>query len=468
VTENRGQSGEQAGRSPGGDGPLWVTLDLLALLNDNREFETAAMAFCNELAFHFRCTRVSLGWIQDDGVSVAATSHANKIEQRMEAVRDLERVLLEAADQDEELRWPEPEGSRSVTREHEGYCRKYGAAALLTVPLRLDGEVRAVVALQRESRAFAEVEVEALRLIGDLAARRLDDLRRHGRGWWRARSVKAQDWLAAFLGARHTWWKFGAIVGSALLLFLCFYPWPFRINGDFILKTEALINLPAPFDGFIEKVEVIPGDPVQQGKTLVTLDTRDLRLQEAEAVANMQRFRSEGQVAMGQSSVSEMHVAGARAAQVEAELKQLRHQLQRAALSSPFDGIVVEGALLEQIGAPVKKGDVLMKVTRIEDLYIQAMIPEADIEEIREGAAAEVAFASRPEFKFSVVVERIEPAAIPRDKQNVFYVRCRLDKTADWWRPGMTGVVKVSAGRRPPLYLMTRRLIDFIRLKFWL
>jgi hypothetical protein len=129
----------------------------------------------------------------------------------------------------------------------------------------------------------------------------------------------------------------------------------------------------------------------------------------------------------------------------------------------------VEGALLEQLGAPVRKGDVLMKVTRLEDLYVQVKVSEKDIDEIDPDATGQFAFASRPEEKFNLRVARVEPAAIPEDKDNVFQVRCLIgEDVEEWWRPGMTGVAKIDAGHRPPIYLMTHRLIDFLRLKLWL
>jgi len=110
-----------------------------------------------------------------------------------------------------------------------------------------------------------------------------------------------------------------------------------------------------------------------------------------------------------------------------------------------------------------------MKVPRLADLYVQVRISEKDIDEIRADAVGQFAFASRPEEKFDLGVDRIEPAAIPEDKDNVFQIRCQItDEVLEWWRPGMTGVAKIDAGHRPPIYLMTHRLIDFLRMKLWL
>ncbi|MEM9444854.1 MAG: efflux RND transporter periplasmic adaptor subunit [Verrucomicrobiota bacterium] len=451
------------------EGPLWITLDLISLLNQSSRYDHAALSLCNELVFHFRCTRVSIGRLQDDEMRLKATSHSNKIEKRTEIAQELERVMLEASDQDENVVWPTKDNELTITREHQNFHQKFGATNMLSMPLRINSQVIGTLTLQRENAQFKETEVEALRLICDLVTPRLEELHKYARGWWFLGENKTRSWLATVLGPEHTWWKFGGLLVTIVLLFLCLYPWPYKVSGEFILKTDALINLPAPFQGYIKEVHVIPGKEVKKEEPLIALDTRELKLQESEVMATMQRYRSEAQVALGQSSLGDMHIATAKAAQSESELKQTRYKLSRSKIVSPFDGVIVEGALTEQIGAPVEKGDVLMKIARLEDLYTQAMIPEEDIQEVLVKADGAIAFKSRPEIKYPITVRLIEPSAVARDKKNVFYVRCSIECPPDeWWRPGMTGIVKINAGTKPPLYMMTHRLIDFLRLKLWL
>ena len=114
------------------------------------------------------------------------------------------------------------------------------------------------------------------------------------------------------------------------------------------------------------------------------------------------------------------------------------------------------------------EGDVLLKVARLEDLYLAIEVPERDIQYVREGAAGNAAFASIPGQRFAFVVERIEPAARTSDSGSHFNVRCRFTESpADWWRPGMTGIAKVDAGSRSLLWLSTHRTVDFLRMWWW-
>ena len=55
-----------------------------------------------------------------------------------------------------------------------------------------------------------------------------------------------------------------------------------------------------------------------------------------------------------------------------------------------------------------------------------------------------------------------------RKDGNVFLVRLKLDRTAEsWWRPGMTGLCKLSVEKRSLLWILTHRTVDFLRLKLW-
>ncbi|RLF30892.1 MAG: hypothetical protein DRM98_06255 [Thermoplasmata archaeon] len=235
-----------------------------------------------------------------------------------------------------------------------------------------------------------------------------------------------------------------------------------------MLKTDDLAYLPAPFDGYIDKVNVEVGDKVDSGKVLLTLDTRELLLEESKAIANENRYSREAEKARAQNALADMKIARAMADQAKARLALVRYYLSHAELKAPFEGIVVEGDLKELLGAPVKKGDVLFKVARIEKMYAELDVDERDVHEIAAGQDGEIAFVSRPSLKFPIKVERVDPVAVTKEKGNVFATRCFFTgDVADWWRPGMSGVAKIDVGKRNILWILTHRTVDFLRILFW-
>jgi hypothetical protein len=129
--------------------------------------------------------------------------------------------------------------------------------------------------------------------------------------------------------------------------------------------------------------------------------------------------------------------------------------------------VVVEGDLRERIAAPVKQGDALYKVARLDSLYAEAEVPERDVKEILGKARGEIAFVARPRLKYPVTIETIEPAAMTKKDGNVFLIRLKLERAEDWWRPGMTGLCKLSVEKRSLFWILTHRTVDFLRMKLW-
>jgi len=243
---------------------------------------------------------------------------------------------------------------------------------------------------------------------------------------------------------------------------------PFRVEAPFILQTDEVMHVVSPFDGYIEDVFVRLGDDVAAGGPLLALDTRDLLLEETSAMADEQRYQREEEKARAEEALAEMRIASALVEQARARLAMVRHHLSQAQLNSPLDGVVVQGDLLERVGSPVAKGEPMFRVVSLGEVYIRATVDESDVHEVTQGASGQIAFASQPGKKFPVVVERVDPSAQPGQDGNMFLMKCAFAGTPpDWWRPGMSGVCKVNAGKRSLLWIFTHKTVDFLRLKLW-
>ncbi|MBW6487092.1 MAG: efflux RND transporter periplasmic adaptor subunit [Syntrophobacterales bacterium] len=443
-------------------------LDLMVLLNAEKRYVAAAMTFCNEIASRYRCDRVSLGWLTGAYIRMQAISHIERFEKKMVVVQSLETAMEETFDQDEEILWPRPEGSLAVTRDHEKYSREQGSQCIVSLPIRLDDKPIGVLTCERSTEPFSEEEVRGLRVLCDQAARRLEDLKRHDR-WFGARMVASvREALAKLLGVEHTFAKMLGLLIAVALAVLIFGRLNYRVEAPFILKTDDVAYLPAPFDGYIHKVHVKIGDQVRKSDLLLSLDTRELLLEESTALANQNRYEREAAKASAQKALADMRVAQALEEQAQARLKLVHYHLQHAEVTAPFAGIVVEGDLKELLGAPVKKGDILFKVARIEKMYAELKVDERDVHEIAADGTGEIAFVGRPDLKFTVKVERIDPVAVTEEGKNVYLVRALLPETSSsWWRPGMSGVAKINVGKRNILWIFAHRTIDFLRILFW-
>ncbi len=442
--------------------------DLLAEVNQQKRFLGAALAFCNSLANRFRCQRVSLGWLQSGYIHLRAMSQTERFNSQMEAVQLLESAMDEALDQDEEILWPAPEAATFVTRDHLRFAQKLNPGHLCSVPIRHEGKPVAVLTCARAEGAFHAIELQQLRLCVDQAAARLAELHRRDR-WLGARvGLWMKEKLGLVLGPRHTWAKAIALLVLAVLLALLFLRLPYRVEGTFTLKSDEVSFRTAPFDGYLEQVFARPGDTVTNGAALLRLMTRELELEQSAALADLGRYQREAEKARATNGLAEMRIAQALGEQAAARLELVRHRLAESTVRAPFAGVVVEGDLRERLAAPVKQGDALLKVARLEKLYVEAEVSERDVHEILARHEGEIAFVSQPKLKFPVRIVKVEPAAFPRTEGNVFVVRCEFAGPIEpWWRPGMTGLCKLSVEPRSLGWILTHRTVDFLRMFLW-
>ncbi|MBN1685326.1 MAG: HlyD family efflux transporter periplasmic adaptor subunit, partial [Spirochaetales bacterium] len=442
-------------------------LDLMALINEQKRFLATLMTFCNELAFRQNCERVSIGWMENSYIRLRAISHVDRFDKKSEAVQRLEQTMEEAFDQNAEIVYPNIH-SGVVYREHQNYSRTYDVTNVCSVPIRVDDKPVAVATFERNSEPFTELELRLLRLACDQTARRLSDLRMKDR-WIGARIARGiRDGLGKIVGYEHTWAKVIGVGVAAAIGLLIFSDMEYRVKAPVILRTDDVAYITAPFAGHIDQVNVRVGDEVSMGDELLNLDDKNLHLQRAALTAEQSQYTREYEKARAQNELAEMRINQARRDQAAARLALLDYHLSQSVLLAPFDGIIVEGDLRERLGAPVEQGEMLFKLARVDKLYAELEIDEADIHEISISQAAQMALAASPQLNFPMTVFRIEPVAEAKEKGNVFIIHCSFPEgVKDWWRPGMTGVAKISAGKRGILWVLTHRTIDFFSMRLW-
>lgn len=448
---------------------LYEVLQLAMRLGAETRFLRAAFSLCNELAVRFACEQVSLGWVQSGYVRLTAVSHVEKFDARSSASTELESAMEEAASHGAEVFWPQASDAAVRLHSHQTYARQQGVGSMMSMPLQLDGEIVAVLSLQRRETGFDEQTAWELRLIGEACVRRLQDLRQtdrwFGARWWFA----AGRWVDQFLGPSHTGWKLAGLGAVTVLVGSALLPWPYRIDASLALRSEDILFVPAPFDGYLRKVSVRVGDQVESGRILLELDTRELILEESMAVADELKYRNEAERGQGARQLAEMQIARARQQQAASKLDLIRHQLASAQVRAPFPSVVVEGELKKNLGAPVRKGDLLVKLARTGDTYLEIEVDQADVHEVKLGSTGEFALVGRPDLKYSFVVDRIDPQSTQREARNVYLVRGRIEVGYQpWWRPGMGGSARIDVGDRSLLWVMTHRTIRFLRQVFWI
>ncbi len=450
---------------------------LLAVCQEGRGFAGACLNLVNELATQYGCSRVSVGWIFGQKVRVMAVSGTEHLKRQSEHVGTLETIMAECLDQQQPILCPvpadaEPLLAHAVVAAHRKITDAATNHHVLSIPLRQGEEWVGVLTLERsgvDARGFEAEEICQLQLTGDVLGPALAD-RRHGdrflvvHAWHSTR-----DAVAYLTGPKHVAWKLGAVAVLALLLWVIFGTWSYRVTAPFVLEANSKRVVPVVHEGRLEEVHVKPGDEVQAGTVLAQLDDTELQLQRIEAQKELQLANLERSQAMSEGDQAKAAQAQARADQIQARIKLLKHQISQTTIISPVDGIVLSGYWHDKVGRVVEQGENMFEVAPLHDLVALVRVSEADINQIdpTTPAVGSMATRSQPEATFEIEAVRIVPLATPVDGSNVFEMRCKIDQPAGWLRPGMEGLAKIDIGDRSIMWILTHQVIDTVRLWLW-
>ena len=123
---------------------------------------------------------------------------------------------------------------------------------------------------------------------------------------------------------------------------------------------------------------------------------------------------------------------------------------------APFDALVIQGDLTQQVGSPVKQGQVLFRLAPLGDYRVILKVDERDVLLVRDSERGSLVLAGETSQKLKFTVYNIAGAEAANGL-NYFRVEARIDGDAAALRPGMEGVGKIVTGEAPLLKSWTRR-----------
>ncbi len=443
-------------------------LDIDLIVNRKKDFQSYSLELCNEIAAKWNCSRVSLGFISKGRIHLKFMSHSEKFSRKMKIVNDLEEAMEECADQDRELIFPPIEGARYIYRQLEKFSQENDKTAILAIPFHHSGEVEGVLMLERKSDTeFTQDDLETLRLIADLVCPRMLDLEKYA-SWIHKGVELAKRPFKLITGRQHTLIKLIALILISLTVYLCIAKGDYNIEGSFRMEVLQEKTLAAPYEGILAEVNVKPGDHVKKGQLLAEMDTLDLELKTQELEAEILNLNKEYTIAFNERNQAKAQIAKAKLKGIKAQKRMNEELIKRGKLYAPSNGVILSEDLTKLYRAPVKRGDELFVIGDVDSIEAVAYIPEDQIPDLNLGMTGQAALAGRPEDRIDVKVSEIGALAEVKEQQNVFKVRMVVNHKPEWLRPGMEGLIKVKNGERALVWIWSRKMINWIRMKFWI
>ena len=401
-----------------------------------------------------------------------ATNRLRQIEAAMEECFDQGRaVVAPSSHQDGDDAWL----AQAVSRCHHELISDDGQQTVCSVPLRYRDEVLGVLTVERPARlAFDSTNASHLQAIGDLVTPRLSDRDQDDRPIAVKLWHSSRRWTGRLVGPEHVGWKLIGLFAAAVLVWACLFNLPYRINAEFEVEPTSMTIYSAPFETTIESVSVRKGDRVVAGQELARLRADEKEKQLATAKGELRV----AEIAYGQALEKSSRLAAQWKAQCDArqaEVQLYEMLLEQATIRASQPGVVLVGEWIERQGARVEKGTRLFNVAPLRELRVVIHVDERDIDRVKLAGTGELAPRNAPSKTIGFTVTRIVPAGRVKSVgdagrvQNVFDVFADLRESPDGvqLQPGMEGAAKIDAGRRRVIWILTHKLVDYLRLAFW-
>lgn len=261
------------------------------------------------------------------------------------------------------------------------------------------------------------------------------------------------------------------------------------VSATGVIEPNFQVEVKSKASGKILEFTMEPGDAVEKGKTLITLDQRMEKRNLAQKEADLARVLSELESAKASLLESQLKLkrtrklferklvsdqerdsaragadmASARIGEVQAAIAKARlgvddakERLDDTVIVSPIDGVIVEksvekGQIISSGISSFSGGTKLAVIADLSRMFIFAKVDETDIGKVFEGQKVTVSVDAYPDKVFEGVVRRIYPTGETSDNITVFKVKVEiLDLSNDkvFLRPKMTANVDIIIDRR--------------------
>lgn len=153
----------------------------------------------------------------------------------------------------------------------------------------------------------------------------------------------------------------------------------------------------------------------------------------------------------------ELAEARAEVAELEARTRHLELQADQQAVVSPTSGRVTV----------VSSPPTLLRIVRLDTVRVVTKVPETELDLFHEGSPLELRLWGLPTHPYTGVVQRIYSESGERKSKSLYKVTGVLANSDGRLRSGMTGKLKIKAGKRAPIKILGRSVVRFFKVEFW-
>ena len=253
-----------------------------------------------------------------------------------------------------------------------------------------------------------------------------------------------------------------------ILLLIMLIPLEYKISVPTVIEGKIEAPVVAPYDGFIRSANTKAGESVSEGQILAELEDQELLLAREKLLSQRNEKLNEYRTTLSKGERAQARLLKSQIAQIEGSIAESDLKITKSKISSPISGWVIAGDISRSIGAKVNQGDLLFKVSPLDEFRVMLKIPEKDIRFFLEGQRADLRLHAFPHEQLETKVVSISPLYSELDGIIVYLTEAEiLAEENHALRPGMEGVAKVSVGKKVLGWQLMRRFYDWVSMVLW-
>ena len=455
-----------------------TTLNILSSISKKPDSHSAAIELVTILASDLACEKVVYGNYVKHDVEIIALSNNGQFGRKMDVMRSITDLMLEAIDQgrsivSNEKKIPssleETQSNNHVSFKHQQYINQNSANAVMSIPCLADnGRCIGAITLERTNgEPFSDEALEFAATISQIVANMIYDKAKNEQSIFKVIGNRFSGIWQSTISNRYPLRNAIIALLSLGLFSSVFIKGEFEVRANSVLEGFIERSVVAPFDGYIQLSSKRVGDAVFEGELLGNMDASDLQLELTELVGQQSQILSQVRESQAIGDRARAKIFQSQLDQIQSQINLINLRIERTNIVAPYDGYIVRGDLSRQLGAAISRGDVMFVVAPLDKYRVVMQVDEKDIAHVKKGSPVRLILTALPNERLMMEVSEITPIATAAGGQNYFRVEAQLIDDSKRLRPGMEGVVRIEAGQKSWLWIWIRDFVDWLRLFAW-
>jgi putative peptide zinc metalloprotease protein len=157
------------------------------------------------------------------------------------------------------------------------------------------------------------------------------------------------------------------------------------------------------------------------------------------------------------SRPEELSMAQSDIRRLGARIEFLESQVSASQIKSPIRGVVTS----------ISYDGNLLSIANLDTMRVLIQVSEKNLEVLKQGLLVKLKVRSYPFLSFWGKVTKISQMADVGGPKKIFPVTCKIENEDYLLKPGMSGYAKVYCGKRSIFNLLTRKIVNYLRVEVW-